>query len=321
MSNPLHNHLVTIFGGGGFIGKYITQHLLAAGARVRIAERNPGNAHKLKPLGNLGQTQFVVADIRKADSVARAVQGSDAVINLVGILNGDFESFHVDGARNVAEAASAAGCKALVQMSAIGADPHSDSKYGKSKGDGEQAVLNAFKDAVILRPSIVFGPEDGFTNRFAGMISMLPIVPVIGGSTNFQPVYVDDVAKAVHIILKDLLAGQTAHKGRIYELGGPDIISMRELNERIAQASSNTPAFIAMPDMLSGLMANVTGWLPGAPMTRDQWIMLQQDNVVAEGAKTLKTLGVAATPLSAVIDEWMVRYRPRGRFEGKNSDA
>lgn len=317
MQNPLQNSLITIFGGGGFIGKYISQQLLAAGARVRIAERNPSNAHKLKPLGNLGQTQFAVADIRKPESVARAVHGSDAVINLVGILDGDFQAFHVDGARNVAEAAHAAGCKALVHMSAIGADPHSDSRYGKSKGEGEAAVLEAFANSVILRPSIVFGPEDGFTNRFAGLISLLPVVPIIGGDTQFQPVYVDDVAKAVHIVLTDMLAGKKTHKGRTYELGGPDIISMRELNHHIAKASNNGPAFVDMPDMVAGLMANLTGWLPGAPMTRDQWIMLQQDNVVDANAKTLKTLGLAATPLSTVIDGWMVRYRPHGRFETK----
>jgi len=317
MQSSISNSLITIFGGGGFLGRYIAQHLLAAGARVRIAERNPSNARNIKPLGNLGQTQFVIADIRKPDSVAHAVHGSDAVINLVGILDGDFDAFHVDGAANVAKCAAGSGCKALIHISAIGADHHADSRYGRSKGEGEQAVLAAYKDAIIVRPSIVFGPEDGFTNRFASLISMLPIVPIIGGDAKFQPVYVDDVARAVKNIVADQLAGKGSHSKRIYELGGPDIISMRELNHRIAQASNNMPAFVDMPDMLAGMMASVTGWLPGAPLTRDQWLMLQDDNVVAQGAKTLKNLDIVATPLDSVIEQWMLIYRPHGRFESK----
>jgi len=306
----MQDKLITIFGGGGFLGTYISQRLLKAGARVRIAERNPRNALHIKPLGNLGQTQFASADIRKKDTVLRAVQGSDIVINLVGILKGNFHAFHVAGARNVAKAAADAGCDAMIHISAIGADTQSESAYGRSKGEGEAAVLDAFPKATILRPSIVFGREDDFINRFAKMIKMLPIVPVIGGDTKFQPVFVDDVAKAVI----EALANPAQYAGKTLELGGPEVISMEQLNRRIAEASRRTRGFIPVPDFVSGIMASATGWLPGAPITKDQWTMLQSDNVVANGKNGLKTMGIVPTPLGAVMDEWMVRYREHGRF-------
>ncbi|MBU2340604.1 MAG: NAD(P)H-binding protein, partial [Alphaproteobacteria bacterium] len=188
----MRDTLITIFGGGGFLGRHITQQLTAAGARVRIAQRNIRIAQDVKPLGNLGQTQLVAADITKPQSVERAVHGADAVINLVGILKGDFDAVHHVGAGNVARAAAAAGCAALVHVSAIGADAGSKSAYGRSKADGEAAVRAAFPTATILRPSIVFGREDQFVNRFAGLIAALPVVPVIGGKAKFQSVYVDD---------------------------------------------------------------------------------------------------------------------------------
>lgn len=309
----MRNKLITIFGGGGFIGKYIAENLLSLGARLRIAERNPGNARQIKTMGRLGQTQFSTADIRNMDSVRRAVHGSDMVINLVGVLNGDFNAFHVDGARNVAQAAQEAGCAAMVHMSAIGADAHSDSKYGRSKGEGEAAVREAFPEAIIMRPSIVFGIEDQFINRFAGLIAMMPIVPIIGGKAKFQPVYVNDVARAVATVLTapDKYAGET------FELGGPEMLSMRELNERIAEACDRNPVFIDVPDAASGLLANMTGWLPGAPITRDQWLMLQSDNVVSDTARSFKMLGIAPSALGAVLRDWMVRYRTHGRFGAK----
>lgn len=309
----MQDKLFTLFGGGGFLGTYVAQRLLNAGARIRIAGRNIGNARHIKPLGNLGQTQFAVADIRKPETVARAVRGADGVINFVGILDGDFAAFHVEGARNVAKAAAEAGCDALVQVSAIGADPQSKSRYGRSKADGEAAVREAFPGAAIVRPSVVFGPEDQFVNRFAGMIATLPVVPILGGDAKFQPVYVDDVARAIVACL----AEPTAHAGATYELGGPEIISMRELNHRIAREAGQDPAFIDVPDSVGGAIASLTGWLPGAPITRDQWIMLQTDNVVANGAKTLADLGIEPTPMSAVLTRWMDRYRPHGRFSRK----
>lgn len=305
----MKDQLVTVFGGSGFLGRYVVRALLDTGARVRIAARSPGDGWFLKTQGGLGQTQFVAADVRKPDSVARALAGATAVVNLVGILKGDFDAFHVAGARNVAEAAAKAGCGALVQVSAIGADPASASAYGKSKGEGEAAVLAAFPAATILRPSIVFGREDSFVNRFADLIAMLPVVPIIRGVAKFQPVYVGDVADAVVAVLAD----RQAHGGKTYELGGPEVISMAALNRWIAKATGRKRVFVAMPDAVAGAMASLTGWMPGAPMTRDQWLMLQSDNVVT-GADGLKTLGIAPTPLEAVADGWLVRYRRHGRF-------
>ncbi len=313
MATDMTNQLITVFGGSGFLGRYVVQALLKSGVRVRIAARDPRGGLYLKTQGGLGQTQFVAADIRKADSVARALAGSDGVVNLVGILKGDFQAFHVDGARNVAEAATNAGVKALVQVSAIGADPASASAYGKSKGEGEAAIRAAFPAATILRPSIVFGREDQFVNRFAGLIRMLPVVPIIRGDAKFQPVYVGDVAKAVAAALAD----PKAHGSKTYELGGPDVISMGGLNRWIAKATGRRRGFIDMPDFIAGTMASAVGWLPGAPMTKDQWLMLQSDNVVAPDAKGLGAFGIVPTPLESVADGWLVQYQRHGRFANK----
>ncbi|MEZ5710342.1 MAG: complex I NDUFA9 subunit family protein [Blastomonas sp.] len=313
----MQGRLITLFGGGGFIGRYVAQHLLAAGARVRVAQRNIQNAQHIKPLGNLGQVQFMAADIRKPDSVARAVQGADGVVNLVGLLKGDFQAFHVEGAANIARAAAAAGCAALVQISSIGADPGAPSRYGRSKGDGEVAVLREFPGATILRPSIVFAREDQFVNRFAGLIALSPVIPVLGGKARFQPVFAGDVAAAVAACIAD----PEAHAAKTYELGGPDIISMAELNAMIARETGRNTVFVDVPDMVSGVLASATGWLPGAPITRDQWLMLQKDNVVGEGMAGLADLGIAATPMAAVVPDYLVRYRKHGRFTKKPSRA
>ncbi|CAO1649205.1 complex I NDUFA9 subunit family protein [Parasphingorhabdus sp. NYA22] len=306
MDMDLDGQLICIFGGGGFLGRYVAQALLERGARLRIAERNIKNAMHIKPLGNLGQTQFVSADVTKADSVARAVQGCDGVINLVGILNGNFEAVHVEGARNVAEAASKAGCRTLLHLSAIGADSASPSRYGRSKGEGEQAVLKAFPDAIIIRPSIVFGREDQFINRFAAMIAMLPVVPVIGSATKFQPVFVGDVAD----VAAEALSHPELYAGQTYELGGPEVISMGDLNRRIAKMTGRERTFIDVPD----IGARILAMLPASPITSDQYKMLQKDNVVAPGAKGLDSFGVAPTPLAAVASGWMEKYTAHGRF-------
>jgi len=304
----MKNRLVTLIGGGGFLGRYVAKELLGAGARLRIAQRDPREAQFLKPQGGLGQIQFVTADIRKPATVARAVQGADAVVNLVGVLKGDFQAVHVDGARAVAEAAAAAGVPALVHVSAIGADPASPSAYGRSKGEGEAAVRAAFPGATILRPSLLFGREDQFVNRFAGMIASLPVVPVLRAGVRFQPVYVADVAQAV---VKALSDGSAA--GRVFELGGPDELSMGALIRWIASAVGREPSVVEIPDALGGLIA-MAGFLPGAPITRDQWQMLQKDNVVSAGAEGLGALGVTPTPLDAVATSWLVQYRRHGRF-------
>lgn len=303
----MKDSLVTVFGGGGFLGRQVVQALLAQGARVRVAQRNLSTALRVKPLAGLGQIQFVAADIRKPASVATAVAGSDIVINLVGVLSGDFDGLHHRGAANVARAAAAAGARALVHVSAIGADPESPSAYGRSKAAGEQAVKAGFPMATIIRPSIIFGPEDQFVNRFADLIRVAPVVPVIGAATKFQPVYVKDVAHAIANAAADPFGGGT------FELGGPQIFTMLELNEWIAQAIGRSRSLIPVPAALAKLIA----LLPGGPITRDQLAMLARDNVVAPDAQGLTALGVAQTPLAAVADSWLVRYRRHGRFAGR----
>lgn len=309
----LNGKLVTLFGGGGFVGRYIAQLLLADGARLRVAEREPKSAYAIRALGSLGQVQFVPADITKPHTVAAACVGADIVINLVGTLDGDFEAVHVKGAENVAKAAKAAGADRLVHFSALGAALDSPSAYGRTKAEGEAAVRKAFPEATILRPSFIFGQEDKFTNRFAEYFRGLNLMPIIMGGTKMQPVYVEDVARAAHasVIDPDNAAGNT------YELGGPEITSMRGLLFWIGRASQQTVYPLTIPDSISGLLAKATGWLPGAPITYDQWLMLQKDNVVSEGAKTLTNFGLTPTPLSAVADSWMVQYRPYGRFSAK----
>ncbi|WCT74205.1 complex I NDUFA9 subunit family protein [Sphingomonas naphthae] len=304
------NDLVTLFGGGGFLGRYVAQALLKAGARVRIAERDPSGAYFLKPLGGLGQTQFMAADIAKPDSVRRAVAGATAVVNLVGLLKGDFQKYHVDGARTVAEAAAAAGVGALVQVSAIGADPEGASAYARSKGEGEAAVKAAFPGATIVRPSILFGPEDDFVNKFAKMIRTLPVVPVLAPDTKFQPAWVANVADAIAqaALSPDRFGGKT------FELGGPDVLTMAAINAEIAGHIGAAPTFIPLSEMIGCAMASLTGWLPGAPITKDQWLMLSKDNVVAADADGFAAFGIDPAPLAAIAPRWLVQYRRSGRF-------
>lgn len=303
----LSGQLITVLGGGGFLGRYVVQRLLARGARVRIAEREPRKALFLKPLGGLGQTQFVAADVRDAASVARAVQGSDAVINLVGSFD-DMATVQADGAAHVAAAASAAGARALVHVSAIGADSESPSRYGRSKGDGEAAVRAAFPEAAILRPSVIFGREDNFINRLATLIRLSPVVPVVAPAAKFQPVYVGDVAETVVRALGSGAAGKT------FELGGPQVLSMAEILRWIADATGRDPLFVELPDAVSSALASGLGWAPGAPITKDQWLMLQHDNVVAPGAAGLTDFSVTPTSLASVAEDWLVQYRRNGRF-------
>lgn len=304
----MKDQLITLFGGGGFVGRYVAQALLAAGARVRVAQRIPRDAWFLKPLGGLGQTQFVAADVTRPATVARAIEGADGVVNLVGSF-ADMAAVNAGGARIVAEAAAAKGVGALVHISALGADPESLSTYGRTKGEGEKAVLAAFPGATILRPSLVFGREDQFTNRFAGMIAGAPVLPVLRGRTRFQPVYVHDVAEAV----AKALAAPEAHAGRTYELGGPDVLTMTELYRWLGRTIGREPPMVDLPDSLGSLIA-AFGFLPGAPITMDQWRMLQRDNVVNAGAEGLGALGIDPTPLASVAPAWLVRFRRHGRF-------
>lgn len=302
----MKNKLVTLIGGGGFVGRYAVRALLNAGARVRVAQRDPRHAWFLKTQGGLGQTQFVAADVTRPDTVARAVAGADVVVNLVGVMGGAMDRVHVDGARTVAVAAARAGAGALVHVSAIGADPGSAAAYGRSKGEGEAAVREAFAQATILRPSIVFGREDQFVNRFAGMIAASPVVPVLRAPVRFQPIFAGDLGEAIAVAAGD--PGRFG--GHVYELGGPDVISMGELIRFIADAIGRSPHILELPDAIGALLAKV----PGGPITRDQWLMLQQDNVVGAVAEGLAALGIAATPLAAAAPEWLVRFRQQGRF-------
>jgi NADH dehydrogenase len=309
-SHRLDGMLVTLFGGGGFVGRHTAQALMQAGARVRVVQRHPETAFAVRALGNLGQTQFVAADATIAEHAMKAATGSDAVVNLVGILKGDFDRVHRQAAENIARAARAAGAR-LVHVSAIGAEANSPSAYGRSKAAGEAAVRAALPDAAILRPSVLFGQQDRFINRFAGLIRRTPVVPVFAPETKLQPLFVGDMADAVVAAL----AGGAAD-GQVLELGGPQVFSMRELMAWIAAAIGHDPLFVDVPDAAAGALASATGWLPGAPITKDQWAMLGRDAIVS-GANGMATLGVAETPLEAVAEGWLDIYRRYGRFTVK----
>jgi uncharacterized protein YbjT (DUF2867 family) len=301
----MQDKLVTLIGGGGFIGRYVAQELLASGARVRIVERDPRRAWFLKPLGGLGQTQFAAADVTRPETIARAVTGSDAVVYLVGTWGPDFDAVQVRGVRVAAEAAAASRAHAFVHVSTIGADPESPSRYYASKGAGEAALKAAFPAATILRPSVVAGPEDRFVNRFAEM-TLLPVVPVLRAGVRFQPVFVADVAKAV----RHALADPAAHGGKTYELAGPEVLTMGELVRWLAKVIGRDPIFADLPD----IAGNVLSMIPGGPISRDQWRMLQTDNVATGALPGLHALGVAATPIEAVAPAWLERFHKAGRF-------
>lgn len=299
--------LVTVFGGGGFVGRYVVEALCKAGARVRVAQRTPKSAYFLQPLGSVGQIDILRCDVNDAEAVAAAVSGADAVINLVAIMGGAMQRVNVDGARTIAGAAADAGVDALVQVSAIGADANGASLYARSKGAAEQAVRDAFARATIIRPSLVFGPEDQLTNRFAGLLAMLPAYPVIAPGTRFQPIYVRDLGRAIAAAALD----PARHAGQTYEVGGPEVMTMRELTARIAALSGQDRALIDLPDAVSGIIAKF-GFLPGAPLTGDQWLMLQQDNVASGDG--LAAFGIEPSSLGAVGGEWLGRFREGGRF-------
>ena len=301
--------MVTVFGGDGFIGRYVCEYLFRSGVRVRVASRDPRNSYFIQPLGQVGQFGFVEADITDRDSVRRALEGANRVINLVGVFK-KMQAVHVDGARHVAEAARAAGASSLVHISAIGADPDSPSNYGRTKGEGEETVRKAFGQATIVRPSLAFGPEDNLTNRFAGM-ARLPFLPVIAGQRNFQPVYVRDLGKAIAMAALD----PQSFGGRTYEIGGPQRLSMVELHQEILKITGQRPEITPLPDFFGNFLSWF-GWLPGAPLTRDQWLMLQRDNVPSGELQGLDAFGIKAIPLVAVAPEWLGRFRGN-RFAGR----
>lgn len=311
--SPLAGRLVTIFGGTGYIGNYVAQALLERGARIRLASRAPAKAQSLKPLANLGQLQLMPCDITHEDHVVAALEGADHAVNLVGAFTGNLDKLMGEAPGTIARLAAERGIASLVHVSAIGADAGSPTAYARGKAAGEKNVLAAFPRATILRPSIVFGKDDNFINLFAGMIELLPVLPVFGPEAKLQLVYAGDVAEAVAVALEH----PEKHGGRTYELGGPEQLSMMEIHRRIAAAQDRQRTFLSVPDGLSAIFAA----LPGTPMSRDQWTLLKPGSVVAEGALGLSDLGIEAKPLGLFLDKWMLRYRKHGRFGAANARA
>lgn len=315
MSNTdtLSGKIVTVLGGSGFIGRHLAQELLARGARLRIASRHPKKAFAIKPLGNLGQVQFAGVDVTKAESLAAVLAGSDMVVNLVGAFAGNLDALQGKGAGTIAAAARAAGASAFVHVSAIGADIDSEVDYARTKAEGENAVRAAFPGATVVRPSLVFGPDDRFIMMFGELISRLPALPVFAPEAKLQPVFVDDVAEAI----ANVLAQPAAHAGKTYELAGPEVVTMLELNQRIAAAQGRARAFAELPDVVSGLIATTTGWLPGAPITSDQFKLLKAGSVAKGTVPGIADLGVSPRPLGLFLDRWMTQFRKHGRFGTK----
>ncbi|WP_019172720.1 complex I NDUFA9 subunit family protein [Pseudaminobacter salicylatoxidans] len=309
--------LITVFGGSGFIGRHVVRALAMRGYRIRVGCRRPDLAGHLQPLGNTGQIQPVQANVRVRWSVDRAVEGADHVVNLVGILaEGGRQKFpvvHDFGARAVAEAARAIGA-GFTHVSALGADEHSPSSYARTKAAGERAVRETLADATILRPSIVFGPEDQFFNRFANMARFSPALPLIGGgNTKFQPVYVDDVAEAVARAVE----GSIEH-GKTYELGGPNVMTFRQCMEEMLEVIGRRRLVVPVPWWLAGLQGSVLGMLPGKLLTSDQVTLLKSDNVVsAEAAhegRTFASLGITPQSTGTILPSYLWRYRTAGQF-------
>ena len=308
--------LVTVFGGSGFIGRYVVRKLARDGWQVRVAVRRPDQALFLKPAGQVGQVTPVAANVRNDASVKAAVQGADRVVNLVGILfpagPQRFDAVHVESAERVAAAATAAGVKALVHFSAIGADHNADANYARTKGAGEYAVRRGFPNATIFRPSIVFGPEDGFFNRFAAMALVSPALPLIGGgTTRFQPVYVVDVAEAVVRALED-----PACAGKTFELGGPRIYSFRELMVLLLSEIGRKRLLVSLPFPLATLQGALLQAIPfiHPPLTVDQVRLLKRDNVVGPQALGFKELGITPTAVEPILPTYLDRYLPEGYY-------
>jgi len=307
--------LVTVFGGSGFVGGQVVRALAKAGHRVRVAVRNPNLAYRMRMLGDVGQIEVVQANVRNAPSVARAVDGAEAVVNLVGVLwesgRQKFQTLHVMGAKTVAEQAKAAGAARLVQISALGADVDSSSKYQRTKAEGELAVRAVFPGAVVIRPSVVFGAEDKFFNKFGQMAALFPALPLIGGGeTKFQPVYVGDVAAVVAKAVSS-----PAAEGLTYELGGPAVYSFKALMEMILRETGRNRVLAPIPFFAAGLIGKVGDLSPIAPpLTSDQVETLKTDNVADHGLPGLAEAGVVPTAVESVVPSYLYRYRKGGQY-------
>ena len=316
--------LATVYGGSGFVGRYIVRRLAREGWRVRVAVRRPNEAIFLKPYGVVGQVEPVLCNIRDDASVRQVMEGADAVVNCVGTFDkggkNNFEAVQHEGAERIARIATELGVDRLVHLSAIGADVNSETLYGQSKGLGEEGILQHFPGAMILRPSVVFGPEDQFFNRFASMSRLGPILPVIGAHTKFQPVYVDDVAQAA-------IAGIEGASGT-YELGGPDVNTFKELMQEMLAVIRRRRLVLNIPFFAGAIMGTsfdilsaISGGLIKGPVTRDQVRSLGQDNVVSEGAKGLSDLGIKPTAMEAVLPSYLWRFRPSGQYDAIKESA
>ena len=317
----MNYQVVTVFGGSGFVGRNTVRALAKSGYRIKVAVRFPLSANFLPPMGTVGQIQLVKCNATDPDQVAEALRGASAVVNLTGILapggGQNFNDVHVEAAETIAKAAAAAGIPTLVHVSAIGADPDSKSKYAATKGEGEARVRAAFPDAAILRPSIVFGAEDKFFNKFASLARYLPALPLIGGGhTKFQPVFVGDVAAAVARCI-----GDANTRGKTYELGGPNVLTFKEVMQIILRETGRRRLLVPVPFFLASIKAfflQIPAMiLPIDPiLTMDQVTMLRSDNVVSEGALTLTDLGIVPDAVEAVVPSYLWRFRAKGQFEG-----
>lgn len=312
--------LVTVFGGSGFLGRHVVRALAKRRYRIRVACRRPELANFLQPLGTVGQIHAVQANIRFPASIEAAVRGSHAVINLAAILfergKQSFELVHAYGAERVALAAAAFGTR-MVHVSALGADANSTSEYARTKAQGEASVLSAVPEAVIFRPSVLFGPEDDFFNRFASMARFMPALPLVGGGeTKFQPVFVGDVAEAIALAVDGKARG-----GTIYELGGPEVHTFRELMEFTLATIERKRLLIPLPFGLAKMKASVLQFMPKPPLTPDQVELLRTDNVVSEAAKregrTLEGLGIAPVSMETIVPSYLWRFRRMGQFQGR----
>lgn len=316
--------LVTVFGGSGFVGRHVVRALARRGYRIRVAVRRPDLAGHLQPLGSVGQIHAVQANIRNAASIARAIEGADAVVNLVGILHNSgrnrFDAVQAFGAGAVARAAKAAGIKRMIHMSAIGADIASKADYAETKAEGEANVLREIPGAIILRPSIIFGPEDDFFNRFAGMARLSPALPLIGGgNTMFQPVYVGDVAEATALAVDGALT-----PGETYELGGPRQASFKALLELMLKQIGRQRLLLPLPFGIAKFMGLFLQYLPGAPLTPGQVELLRSDNVVSDTARhaglTLEGIGIDPTAMESILPDYLWRFRKTGQFTTLGAD-
>jgi NADH dehydrogenase len=310
MRGALGRKVATVFGGSGFIGRYVVQLLAQQDYVVRVAVRDPAGARFLQTQGRVGQIVPLAASVTDQAAIARAVEGAEVVVNLVGILferrAGDFRRLQGEAPGAVAAAAKAAGVQHFVHLSAIGADATSPSLYARSKAEGEAGVRAAFPEATILRPSVVFGPEDQFFNRFAGM-AMLPVMPVVAGDTRFQPVYVGDVAAAVAAAIAN-----PAARGKTFELGGPRVMTMREVLRFILDTTGRRRPMVDMPMGLMRVQAGLLQRLPKPPLTQDQLLLLARDNVVGQGVPSFSDLGIAPKSVEAVVPGYLKRFRPGG---------